>query len=107
MGVQDALKHAAPVLLEPVMKLEVVTPDIYLGEVVGDLNSRRARIMGIDVRNDAQVVDSEAPLATMFGYATQLRSLTQGRALFTMEFLRYEPTPASVQAEILERISGN
>jgi len=104
MGVQDALKRAGALLLEPIMKLEVVTPDVYLGEVVGDLNSRRAKIMGIDVRSDAQVVSTEVPLATMFGYATQLRSLTQGRALFTMEFLRYEPTPANVQAEILEKV---
>jgi len=106
MGVQDAIKRAGVVLLEPMMKLEVVTPDIYVGEVVGDLSSRRARIMGIDVRNDAQVVASEAPLATMFGYATQLRSLTQGRALFSMEFLRYEQMPANVQAEILEKVRG-
>lgn len=107
MAIQDAVKHAGARILEPVMKLEVVTPDVYLGEVVGDLNSRRARIMGIDVRNEAQVVSTEAPLATMFGYATQLRSLTQGRAIFSMEFLRYEPTPANVQAEILEKVGGN
>jgi len=104
LGVQDALKQAAPILLEPYAKLEVVTPVVYIGDIVGDLNSRRARIMGIDVRSDAQVVSAEAPLATMFGYATNLRNLTQGRALFTMEFLRYEPVPAQVQAEILEKL---
>ncbi|MBM3329323.1 MAG: elongation factor G [Calditrichaeota bacterium] len=106
MAVQEAVRQAGVVLLEPFMKLEVISPAVYLGDVVGDLNSRRARIMGIDVRSDAQVVSAEVPLATMFGYATSLRSLTQGRALFTMEFLRYEATPKSVQEEILDRVNG-
>ena len=106
MAVQDAMKRANPVLLEPVMKNEVVTPEVYLGDVVGDLNSRRAKILGIDIRGDGQVVASEVPLSTMFGYATQLRSLTQGRALFTMEFLRYEPAPPNVQTELLEKLRG-
>lgn len=106
MALQNAMEKAAPVLLEPVMKLEVVLPEIYLGDVVGDLNSRRAKIMGIDVRDDAQVVSAEVPMATMFGYATQLRSLTQGRALFTMEFLKYEQVPQQNHAEILTKIRG-
>ncbi len=104
MGIQDALKRAAPILLEPYARLEVVTPMVYIGDIVGDLNSRRARIMGIDVRSDAQIVSAEVPIATMFGYATSLRNLTQGRALFTMEFLRYEPVPPQVQDEILEKL---
>ncbi|MFH0765116.1 MAG: elongation factor G [Calditrichota bacterium] len=106
LAVKDAYNHASPVLLEPMMKLEVVLPELYLGDVVGDLNSRRARIMGIDIRNDAQVISAETPLANMFGYATQLRSLSQGRALFTMEFLRYEPVPPQEAGALLEKIRG-
>jgi len=106
MAVQSALAKAAPVLREPLMRLEVVLPEVYLGDVVGDLNSRRAQIMGIDVRGNAQVVSAEVPLATMFGYATQLRSLSQGRALFTMEFLRYEQVPPQVQTELLGKLRG-
>jgi len=106
MAIHEALKNASPVLLEPIMKLEVVMPEVYLGDVVGNLNSRRARILGIDVRSDAQVVNAEVPLATMFGYATQLRSLTQGRALFAMEFLRYDRVPAQVHTELLEKLRG-
>ena len=106
MALQDALRHAEPVLLEPIMRLDILLPDVYLGDVVGDLNSRRARIQGIDNREDAQVISAEVPLATMFGYATQLRSLSQGRALFTMEFTRYEQVPPQTQAEVLEKIRG-
>ncbi len=106
MALQDAFKRARPVLLEPVMKLEVLLPELYLGDVVGDLNSRRAKIMGIDIRGEGQVISAEVPLATMFGYATQLRSLTQGRALFTMEFLRHDRSSDSVQQEVLEKLRG-
>ncbi len=106
MAIQTALKKAEPVLLEPVMSLEVVLPDVYLGDVVGDVNSRRAHILGFDNRNDAQVLKAEVPLAKMFGYATQLRSLSQGRALFNLEFLRYEAVPPPVQKELLEKIRG-
>jgi len=106
MALQDALKRADPVLLEPIMKLEVILPDVYLGDVAGDLNARRARIQGIETRSDAQIMSAEVPLATMFGYATQLRSLTQGRAQFTMEFDRYEQVPPQNQAEVLEKIRG-
>lgn len=106
LAVQEALKSAGVVLLEPYMKLEVVTPAVYVGDVVGDLNSRRARIMGVDVRGDAQVIAAEVPLATMFGYATHLRSLTQGRANFTMEFLRYEPVPNHLSGELVGKING-
>jgi len=106
MAVKDALNRAQPVLLEPIMKLEVILPELYLGDVVGDLNSRRAKIIAIDVKDDYQVISAEAPLAMMFGYATNLRSQSQGRALFTMEFLRYEQTPEKVQTEILEKLRG-
>lgn len=106
MAVKDALTRAKPVLLEPVMKLEVTLPELYLGDVVGDLNSRRARIIAINVKDDYQVISAEAPLAMMFGYATNLRSQSQGRALFAMEFLRYEQTPEKVQLEILEKLRG-
>jgi len=84
----------------------VVLPDVYLGDVVGDLNSRRAKITAIDVRGNAQVIDAESPLANMFGYATHLRSLSQGRALFTMEFLRYEQIPPQIQVELLDKLRG-
>ena len=106
MAFKNALNKAQPVLREPLMKLEVITPEVYLGEVVGDLNSRRAQILGIDVRGDGQVISAEVPLATMFGYATQLRSLSQGRALFTMEFQRYQQVPQQVQDELLEKLRG-
>ncbi|NQU05689.1 MAG: elongation factor G, partial [Calditrichaeota bacterium] len=106
IALQDAVKKANPVLLEPIMKLEVIMPDVYLGDVVGDLNSRRAKIQSIDVRDDAQVVSAEVPLSTMFGYATHLRSLSQGRALFSMEFIRHEVIPLQIQDEILLKLRG-
>ncbi len=102
-----AFKHAAskarPVLMEPIMDLEVVVPEEYLGQVMGDLNSRRGKIRGIFPRKDAQVLSASAPLSEMFGYATALRSLTQGRAIFTMQFAQYEVAPRSVSEKILEK----
>ncbi len=106
MALQDGVKKATPVLLEPIMRLEVILPDVYLGEVVGDLNSRSAKILSVNVRNDAQVISAEAPLANMFGYATQLRSLSQGRAMFSMEFLRHDLVPPDKQAELLVKLRG-
>ncbi len=107
MAVQDAAKRAGIHLLEPLMKVEVVTPDQYMGEVIGDLNSRRGRILGMSQRgNTTQVIDAEVPLATMFGYATDLRSKTQGRAVYTMQFANYEPVPTSVQDEVVARVRG-
>ncbi|MCF7810352.1 elongation factor G [bacterium] len=106
MALQDAAKKAHPELLEPIMKLEAILPEVYLGDVVGDLNSRRAKIQSINVRSDAQIVTAEVPLSTMFGYATHLRSLSQGRALFTMEFLRHEVLPPQIQDEILHKLRG-
>ena len=104
MAFKNACVKCSPALLEPVMKLEVVVPPEYMGAVINDLNSRRGRIHGIIARKDGQVVDAEAPLSEMFGYATNLRSLTQGRAVYTMQFDHYEQTGKTVQDEILKRI---
>lgn len=103
---QDGAKKAMPVLLEPVMGVEVVTPEEYLGDVMGDLNSRRGKIEGMNTRKDAQVVKAHVPLAEMFSYATQLRSMTQGRALYTMQFSHYEQVPKSIADEIIEKVRG-
>jgi elongation factor G len=104
MAFKKACSKAGPVLLEPVMKIEVVVPADYMGPVINDLNARRGRIVRITARRDGQVVDAEAPLAETFGYATNLRSLTQGRAVYTMQFDRYEPTTPGIQETILKRI---
>jgi elongation factor G len=90
------------------MKVEVVTPEANMGDVIGDLNSRRGKVLGMNQRgNNTQVVDAEVPLATMFGYATDLRSKTQGRATYTMQFSHYEPVPGSVQEEIVAKVRGS
>ncbi len=101
MAFKNALQRAKPKLLEPVMAVEVVTPDDYLGDVMGDLNSRRGHVLGLEPRGNAQVITARVPLATMFGYATDLRSTTQGRATFTMQFDRYEDVPATISNEIV------
>jgi elongation factor G len=107
MAFQDACKHAGLHLLEPVMAVEVVTPEANMGDVIGDLNSRRGKIQGMSQRGkNTQVVTAEVPLATMFGYATDLRSKTQGRATYTMQFSQYEPCPLPVQEEIVAKIKG-
>jgi elongation factor G len=103
MGFKEAAKRARPVLLEPVMDLEVVAPEDFVGEVMGELNSRRGRITGMESRGSTQIIHGQVPLATMFGYATALRSSTQGRATFTMQFDHYEPVSASLAEEILGR----
>jgi elongation factor G len=100
IGIKEALRKAKPVLLEPVMAVEVVTPEDFLGDVVGDLSSRRGRVEGIDLRGNARVVRALVPLAEMFGYATDLRSRTQGRAAYSMQFATYEPVPANVAEEV-------
>lgn len=97
---QKAVRQAGAILLEPIMSVEVVTPDEYLGDVMGDLTSRRGQIKGMIPRNDAQVLNADVPLAGMFGYATDLRSITQGRAVFTMQFDHYSPAPASIAEKI-------
>ncbi len=106
MWFKEAMRKAKPVLLEPVMAVEVVTPDNYLGDVVGDLNSRRGQVQGTEQRGLNQVVLAQVPLSSMFGYSTDLRSSTQGRATYTMQFDSYQPTPASVQEEIVARVRG-
>ncbi len=106
IATRDALKKAKPILLEPIMEVEVVVPEEYLGDVIGDLNSRRGKVAGILPRKDAQVVEAFVPLSEMFGYATALRSLTQGRAVYTMQFDHYDVLPESIAQQIIEKISG-
>ena len=102
MAFKEAMKRAKPKLLEPVMSVEVVTPEEYLGDVMGDLNSRRGQVLGLEPRGNAQVITARVPLAAMFGYATDLRSTTQGRATFTMQFDRYEEVPQSIAGDIVD-----
>jgi elongation factor G len=99
-GFREALHKAGPVLLEPVMKVEVVSPEEYLGSVIGDINSRRGQIMGTDTRGNAQVVNAMVPLANMFGYVNTLRSMSQGRAQYTMQFDHYAQVPQAVAEEV-------
>ena len=101
MAIKAACKKAGPQILEPIMGVEVVTPEEYLGDVMGDLNGRRGRVQGMNTRANAQVIDAMVPLSEMFGYATDLRSKTQGRANFTMQFDHYEPVPTSIAEEII------
>jgi elongation factor G len=107
MAFKNAMQRAKPKLLEPVMAVEVVTPEEYLGDVMGDLNSRRGRVEGLEPRGNAQAIRARVPLATMFGYATDLRSTTQGRATFTMQFDRYEEAPQSIAGEIVSAAQGS
>tara|TARA_Y100000996_G_scaffold99027_1_gene71326 strand:+ start:1538 stop:3628 length:2091 start_codon:yes stop_codon:yes gene_type:complete len=106
MAFKAAVKKANPILLEPIMALEVTTPDEYLGSVNGDITSRRGMMKGMSLKNNFQIISAEVPLAQMFGYATELRSLTQGRAVFTMQFSHYKPLPQKLQDEIVEKHSG-
>jgi elongation factor G len=103
---QEGAKKAGLHLLEPIMKNEVVVPEQYMGDVIGDINSRRGRILGMSQRGNAQVVDAEVPLATMFGYVTDLRSMTQGRATSSLHFSHYAPVPTAIQDEIVTKIKG-
>ncbi|HEX9015902.1 MAG TPA: elongation factor G, partial [Chloroflexota bacterium] len=103
MALRSAVGNAAAILLEPVAKVEVVVPEEFLGDVLGDLSSRRGHILGSDVRGTVQVVRAQVPLAEMFGYATELRSMTQGRATYSMEFSHYSPVPASVSEEVASK----
>ncbi|MDI6740900.1 MAG: elongation factor G, partial [Candidatus Edwardsbacteria bacterium] len=106
MAVREALEKAGAILLEPIMSVEVVVPEVYMGEVMGDLTARRGKILGLVKRKDAQVIASLVPLSEMFGYATRLRSLSQGRAIYTMQFSRYEEVPQSIAGEIVARTTG-
>jgi elongation factor G len=101
LAVQRALEQAGPILLEPIMRVEVVTPEEYFGAINGDLMSRRATITGTALRARDRVISAEVPLATMFGYATQIRSLSQGRASYSMEPYRYEPLPPELVSKVL------
>ncbi len=107
MAFKEAVEKASPVLLEPVMDVEVVTPQDFMGEVIGDLSSRRGKIQEMENRAGAQVIAARVPLATMFGYATKLRSITQGRANYTMQFAVYEPVPQAIFEELTARNSGD
>ena len=106
MAFKEAARKASPVLLEPVMSVEVVVPEEYMGIIIGDLNSRRGRIEGMEHRAGSQVIKAMVPLAEMFGYATNMRSNTQGRATFSMHFSRYEEAPRSVAEEIVAKVQG-
>ena len=106
IGFKEACKKAGVVLLEPIMKIEVTAPEDYVGAVTGDLNSRRGRIVNSEIRAGTQIIDAQVPLARMFGYATDLRSLTQGRAIFTMEFSHYEQVPKNIAEEIVAKVQG-
>ena len=106
MAIQDACKKAKPRLMEPIMKIEIIVPAEYLGDVMGDISARRGKIDGMEQRKKAQVVKANVPLNNMFGYVTDLRSITQGRAVFHMEFSHFQQVPSSVQDEIIERVHG-
>ena len=106
MAFKEAARSADPMLLEPIMEVEVVTPADFLGEVIGDLSSRRGKIGGMTQRGDAQVVAGEVPLAEMFGYSTELRSMTQGRAVYSMQFDHYAEVPKQVAEQIIEKVRG-
>jgi elongation factor G len=106
MAFKEAMKKADPIILEPVMDVEVVTPDDFMGPVMGDLQSKRGKIEGMELRGTMQTIRSKVPLSEMFGYSTNLRSMTQGRATYTMQFAHYEETPKSVQQEIIAKVKG-
>ncbi len=103
---KEGARKANPAILEPIMAVEVVTPEEYMGDVIGDLNSRRGKIEGMNPRKDAQVIKAAVPLSEMFGYSTTLRSMTQGRAIYTMELSHYDETPKSVSEQIIEKLKG-
>ena len=105
MGFKDGARKADPVLLEPIMKVEVVTPEDYMGDVMGDLNRRRGLVQGMEDAPAGKIVRAEVPLAEMFGYATDLRSATQGRATYTMEFSKYNEAPTNVADAIIKKAS--
>lgn len=106
MALKEAVRKARPCLLEPLMKVEVVVPEEFMGDVLGDLSSRRGHIEGLEKRGSTQIIRANVPLAEMFGYATDLRSRTQGRASYTMHFQRYEQVPATIESEIIARVQG-
>ena len=106
MAFKEATRKASPVLLEPIMSVEVVVPEDFMGDVIGDISSRRGKVLGMDDRPAAKAIDARVPLAQMFGYATDLRSMTQGRATYTMQFSHYEPVPSAVAEGIIAKFAG-
>jgi elongation factor G len=106
MAFKEACRQASPVLLEPIMEVEVVTPDEFMGDVIGNLNARRGKVQGMESRSGAQVITAKVPLKEMFGYATDLRSMTQGRATYTMQFSHYEAAPQTISEEITAKAVG-
>ena len=106
MAIKEALRKSSPILLEPMMAVEVVTPEDFMGDVIGDLSSRRGHIEGMEPRGNAQVIGAKVPLSEMFGYSTDLRSRTQGRAVYTMQFKAYEQVPKSIADEIIKKVGG-
>ena len=103
---REGMSSAGPKLLEPIMQIEVVTPEVYMGDIIGDLNSRRGQVNDMDQRGNARVITASAPLATMFGYVSTLRSMSQGRAQFTMHFDRYADVPRQVSEDVRTRLAG-
>lgn len=106
MAVKDGMRKATPILLEPIFKVEVTTPEEYMGDVIGDLNSRRGQVSGMTDRNGAKIINAFVPLSEMFGYATDLRSKTQGRASYSMEFEKYEQVPTNIANQIITERKG-
>jgi elongation factor G len=106
MAFREALPKAKPILMEPIMKVEVLTPEENMGDVMGDLNKRRGQLEGMDTRNGSQVIKAKVPLSEMFGYVTVLRTITSGRATSTMEFYHYAETPKSVSEEVIAKVKG-
>ena len=102
MAFKDAAQKAKPVLLEPVMRVEVVVPEEFMGDIIGDLNSRRGHIQSMDARGGTQIINARVPLSEMFGYATEMRSRTQGRATYSMHFDRYEQAPNHISDEVVK-----
>jgi elongation factor G len=102
---REAIGKAGPKLLEPIMKVEVVTPEEYMGDIIGDLNSRRGQVIGMDSRGNARVIDAMVPLANMFGYVNNLRSLSQGRAQYTMHFDHYDEVPQAIAEEVKAKMA--
>ena len=106
MAYREALPKCKPTLMEPIMKIEILTPEENMGDVIGDMNRRRGQLLGMDTRNGSQVIKATVPLSEMFGYVTQLRTITSGRATSTMEFDHYEAAPKNVQDEVIAKSKG-
>jgi elongation factor G len=106
MALKEAVRRASPVLLEPIMEVEVVTPSDYMGDIIGDLSSRRGKIDGMADRAGARVIEAHVPLGEMFGYSTTLRSMSQGRAVYSMQFGHYDEVPKAVSEEIVSANHG-